>query len=69
MPTCRPIGGGLHEVRTGLPGQIARALFYVDAGQQMVLLHGFIKKSQKTPDADLGIARERMARHKEGKRQ
>jgi hypothetical protein len=69
MPTCRLIGGGLHEVRTGLPGQIARVLFYVDAGQRMVLLPGFIKKSQKTPDADLGIARERMARHADGQAQ
>jgi len=56
MPTCRSMGNGLHEVRTNLPGRIARVLFYVDANQRMVLLHGSIKKSQKTPNADLMIA-------------
>src|SRR5580704_13642490 len=38
MPTCRSFGDGLHEVRTNLPGRIARVLFYVDAEQRMVLL-------------------------------
>ena len=65
MPTCRSLGDGLHEVRTNLPGRIARVLFYVDADQRMVLLHGFIKKSQKTPEADLTIARARKAEHEE----
>ncbi len=49
--------------RTKLPGRIARVLFYVDADQRMVLLPGFIKKSQKTPDAVLTIARARKAEH------
>ena len=55
MPTCRAMGGGLFEVRTNLPGRIARVLFCVDRGR-MFLLHGFIKKSQKTPKADLDLA-------------
>ncbi len=59
MPTCRPLGQGLYEVRTNLPGgRIARVLFCID-GDTMILLHGFIKKSQKTPQAELTIARER----------
>jgi len=42
MPACRPMGDGLHEVRTDLPrNRIARVLFYVDAKERMVLLHGF----------------------------
>lgn len=61
MPTCRPMGDGLFEVRTDLPrGRIARVLFCIYEGR-MVLLHGFIKKTQKTPkkDLDLALARKR----------
>jgi phage-related protein len=63
MPSCRPLGGGLHEVRTNLPQRIARVLFYVDRLGRMVLLHGFIKKSQQTPAPDMMIARARKAGH------
>ena len=58
MPTCRPMGDGLFEVRTNLQNRIARVLFCVEAGR-MVLLHGFIKKDQKTPKKDLELARRR----------
>jgi phage-related protein len=54
------IGGGLWEVRTSLPsGTIARVLicFHDDV---LIALHGFIKKTQKTPEMDLKIARKRM---------
>src|SRR3712207_1556665 len=48
MPTCAPLGAGLYEVRTHLQGRrIARVLFCFCAGG-IVLLHGFIKKTQKT---------------------
>jgi phage-related protein len=46
------------EVRTDLKDRIARVLFCPHAGQ-MVLLHGFIKKAQKTPKPDLDLARKR----------
>ncbi|MEQ9813268.1 MAG: type II toxin-antitoxin system RelE/ParE family toxin [Azospirillaceae bacterium] len=60
MPLCRPIGKGLWEVRTNISdGRIARVLFCVHGGG-MVLLHGFIKKTRKTPQADLDLARMRM---------
>lgn len=60
MPLCRPLGGGLWEVRSNLTrGRIARILFCISEGQ-MVLLHGFIKKTQHTPQADMLIARNRM---------
>lgn len=64
MPTCRPMGDGLHEVRINLRNRTARVLFYVDANGRMVLLHGFVKKAQTTPEADLKIARSRMTEHK-----
>jgi phage-related protein len=67
MPTSRPLGEGLHEVRTNLPGnRIARTFFYVDKQQRMVLLHGIIKKTRATPDADLDLARANKRRHERG---
>jgi len=60
MPGCRPLGGGLFEVRSDLKDRIARVLFFVADGNA-ILLHGFIKKSQATPKADLAVARKRKA--------
>jgi phage-related protein len=59
MPLCRNLDGGLWEVRSDLTnGRIGRVLFCVDAGR-MVLLHGFIKKTQKTPTSELDLAKKR----------
>ena len=59
MPVCRPMGEGLFEVRSALPsGRVARVLFCT-AAARLVLLHGFIKKAQTTPKADLDLARTR----------
>jgi phage-related protein len=59
MPLVRPMGKGLFEVRTDLPDKtIARVLFCFHGGE-LYALHGFIKKAQKTPPADLKLARER----------
>lgn len=56
MPYCRPLGRGLWEVRSDLfGGRIARTVFCIVNGE-MVLLHAFIKKTQKTPGQDLDIA-------------
>ena len=43
--------------------RIGRVLFYIDAKGRMVLLHGFIKKTQKTPTADLDLARKNKGLH------
>ncbi len=60
MPVCRPLGQGLWEVRSTLPGnRIARVIFCIAQGR-MVLLHGFVKKTQKIPNEDLALARRRM---------
>ncbi len=60
MPLCRPLGGGLWEVRSSLASnRIARVIFCVADGH-MVLLHGFIKKTQKTPRAELELAQKRQ---------
>ncbi|MDP3847854.1 MAG: type II toxin-antitoxin system RelE/ParE family toxin [Pseudomonas sp.] len=61
MPVVRKLDSGLWEVRTSLGDTIARVIFTV-VGTDMVLLHGFIKKSQKTPAVDLNTAKQRKAR-------
>ena len=59
MPVCRSLGRGLYEVRSDLASsRIARVIFCITR-QRMVLLHGFIKKTQKTPKADLELALKR----------
>ena len=59
MPLVRKLETHLWEVRSNLRrGRIARVLFTV-AESDMVLLHGFIKKTQKTPRRDLRLARKR----------
>jgi phage-related protein len=64
MPVCRSQGGGIDEVRTALgQNRIARVLFYIDKKGRMVLLHGFIKKTQKTPDDDLALAKKNKNKH------
>ena len=59
MPLCRALGKGLWEIRSDLTqGRIARVLFCIQESR-MVLLHAFIKKTQKTPAADLELATKR----------
>jgi phage-related protein len=64
MPLVRKMEPGLWEVRIRLPDKIARVLFTTQ-GSFMVLLHGFIKKSQKTPPEDLKTAKKRMKQYME----
>ena len=62
MPLCRSLKGhkSLWEIRTNLSdGRIARVFFCAHEGA-MVLLHGFIKKTQKTPPRELNVADRRM---------
>lgn len=58
MPHCRPLGNGLHEVRTNLENRTARVLFFV-ADAHMVLVHGFVKKTSAITGADMTLARDR----------
>jgi hypothetical protein len=60
LPHTDAFGGGLFELRLkGIEG-IARVFFCTMIGQEIVMLHSFIKKTQKTPDKELRIAKERM---------
>ena len=60
MPLIRKLEPGLWEVRSDIEQGIARVIFTVE-GTTMVLLHGFVKKSQKTPLDELNTARRRLA--------
>jgi len=60
MPLVRSLKDGLWEVRSALPSQrIARLILCFHDGM-LVVLHGFIKKTQKTPAADIVLAKRRM---------
>jgi phage-related protein len=65
MPLIRKIQKDLWEVRTTLNSGIARVFFTVD-GEYMILLHGFIKKSQKTPEHELKTALVRFGHYRRG---
>ena len=62
-PLVGSLGGGLYEVRTSMDGNIYRVFFCIE-GSTMVLLHAFTKKTQKTPDGELEIARKRQKKVK-----
>jgi phage-related protein len=67
MPVCKPLADGIYEVRTNLAhNRIARVLFYIDKRGRMVLLHGFLKKTQQTPGNDFELARSNKAKHQRG---
>jgi phage-related protein len=60
MPHSRAMGGGLFELRVRGREGIGRAFYCFVVGQRIVILHGFIKKTQETPEHELKIARKRM---------
>jgi phage-related protein len=60
LPHTDAFGGGLFELRLkGVEG-IARVFFCTMVGQDIVMLHSFIKKTQKTPEKELKLAKQRM---------
>jgi phage-related protein len=59
MPLCRPMGSGLWEIRTNLPTKRTARVLICLYQEQLVALHGFIKKTRATPDEDLTLARRR----------
>jgi phage-related protein len=59
MPLVKPMGGKLWEIRSSISNGIIRVLFTIK-NEHIVLLHGLIKKTQKTPQQDLEAARKRL---------
>ena len=64
MPLVRSLGGGLWELRSHILHGIARLMFIMSQGE-IVLLHGFVKKTQKTPNEELDLARKRARKYKQ----
>lgn len=66
MPVSRKLAKNLYEVRSRLHNRLARIIFTVQ-GNTIILLHGFIKKSQKTPKQDIDLALKRQINLKDYK--
>jgi phage-related protein len=60
MPHTRAMGGGLFELRIKAAEGIARVFYCTVVNRRIVILHQFVKKSDKTPPKELEIARRRM---------
>lgn len=61
MPHVKPLSQGMFEIRVKAHEGIGRALFCTIKGKKIIILHGFIKKTQKTLSKDLILAKKRMA--------
>ena len=66
LPYTKAMGGGLFEIRAKGQEGIGRAFFCTLVGQRIVILHNFIKKTDKTPKRELDIAKQRMKEIKHG---
>ncbi|HEX2655727.1 MAG TPA: type II toxin-antitoxin system RelE/ParE family toxin [Xanthobacteraceae bacterium] len=64
LPVCRPLGNGIYEIRSNISGERTIRVLFAINDDEMILLHGFIKKTQKTPKGELDLARERKAKLK-----
>jgi phage-related protein len=60
MPYTRPMGKGLFEIRIKSQDGIARVFYCTKRNAEIVILHSFIKKTQKIPKSELDIARKRL---------
>jgi phage-related protein len=60
MPHSRAFGDGLFELRPKGRSGIGRAFYCFLVGRRVIILHGFVKKSQETPDRELKLARKRL---------
>jgi phage-related protein len=60
MPYTRAMGAGLFEIRAKGREGIGRAFFCTLVGRRIVILHAFVKKSEKTPDREFKLARKRL---------
>jgi phage-related protein len=66
MPHTRAMGAGLFELRLKAGEGIARVFYCTIVDRRIVMLHHFVKKSQKTPYKELEIARRRLEKVKRG---
>src|ERR1700728_2429383 len=60
LPLCRPLGGGLWEIRSSLATRREARVFCGFHDGTLIALHAIIKKTRKTPAEDLALARQRF---------
>lgn len=60
LPRSRSLGDGLFELRPRGKSGIGRAFYCFLLGRRVVIVHAFRKKTQRTPDSELGLARRRV---------
>ncbi|VFQ47387.1 type II toxin-antitoxin system RelE/ParE family toxin [Desulfoluna butyratoxydans] len=60
LPHVRQMGDGLYEIRAKALDGNARSFFCAMKGQELIILHTFLKKAQKTPNKELKLARRRL---------
>lgn len=65
MPHTRAMGSGLFEIRLKSGEGIGRVFYCTVVGRKVVMLHQFVKKSDKTPPKELAVARKRMKEWKD----
>jgi phage-related protein len=63
MPLCRSLGSGLWELRTNLSSKREARMIFFQHGPKLVIVSGFMKKTQKTPESELETARKRKNEH------
>ena len=60
MPHVRPLGKKLWEIRLGGKSGIGRVIYTASSSRRLILLHAFVKKTNKTPRRSYNLARERL---------
>jgi phage-related protein len=60
LPLCRPLSGGLWEVRSSLPSNREARVFFGFHDEMLIALHAIIKKTQRTPATEVALARKRL---------
>jgi len=69
MPLCRSLGAGLYEVRSDITDKRIARLIFFQSGDGIVIVEGFIKKTQATPKDVLDLARKRKSEYEQAERE
>ena len=56
-PHSKPLGDGIFELRTQVASNISRVLYFFVVGHKIILTHGFVKKTRKTPPSEIETAK------------
>lgn len=56
-PHSKPLGDGIYEIRAKVASDITRVLYFFVINKKIILTNGFVKKTQKTPDNEIALAK------------